>query len=159
MMSLWGWLINSVTMKNNMEQADAVSRYTIDRREREMVTALFLSDPITSLHLIRDDVVEDYGGDLTNVGLVAVEYLHEVYDDARETYANIPHEVVRDFLACQPQDVLNKNKFVITLLKEAGYSKTEVMTWAKIESDDESPQQRLLERSARAFVEQIYSDE
>jgi len=144
-------------MFENEVRSIGVESYKIDRDDTEMITAKFLSDPINALQLLRDKFVEE-SGDLTGVASFAVDMLQSVRDAAKDKVANISHTYLRAYVECDESDIIKQNQNIIALLKEAGYTKTEVATWAKVIKESDLPYEALQARSALAIVNTVYGN-
>ena len=131
--------------------------FILDKSEMEMFVYSTASDPVSYMETLRDEVLEEHG-ELTSVALVAADHMEAVYDALHMEGMGGGNDLIQAFIHSE-KGSQEYHHILVQLFHAAGYSKAEVLTWAKNFSEPGSPTAELVERGKVAIVEEVYGRE
>ena len=133
--------------------------YSMSESEAQIygVVQNFRKDPVSILEELKANILDE-DPESNTVVLKAVDEIEVIYDSAKDIQEAVNEAIdaeAQGFLSAE-KDSLEYYSILIQLLHQASYSYEEVLTWAKIESDTQEPEEVLADKGLRAILNKVY---
>ena len=144
-------------MEGLFEKKDsAEQRFLVEKYDPEMRAAKFVADPQEYINQHHDYLQENHHDETNRVAL-AVQEIYELEKIILESNFTELNSEIEEFITLDEYDPRGFT-VLLTWLKEAGYSKTQVRTWIDIEQDNLSPAEQLQDRSLRVVYNKVFAE-
>ena len=138
--------------KNSAEQP-----YLIEKLDPEMRAAKFVLDPQEYINQYHDYLQSVHSNE-SDYAVLAISEIYELESVVLHSDYTELHPDLESFLATGDEFTSNSNKVLLTWLKQAGYTKEQILTWIEIEQDDLSAVEQLQDRGIRVILNQVFSE-
>jgi len=132
--------------------------YLIERLDPEMRATKFVLDPQEYINQYHDYLQSAHPNE-SDHAVLAISEIYELESVILHSDFTELHPDLESFLATDDGAfIANSNKVLLTWLKQAGYTKEQILTWIEIEQDDLSAVEQLQDRGIRVILKQVFQE-